>query len=173
MTFSVRRGWAAVSLCGLCLGLLVGACADPDAMSRPLTQEGETFGAKFFTVACQRVAYTSSLAAHALDPSLPVDVSGSRYRLACRYGPQFLAVDQTRARDPKVAAFFDYRQDFIDSIDLVFPGNELSDLQAYMVRILDLTDDGGVSIAWPTPGAEAFLPARSAWKRRLAIVMPS
>lgn len=140
MAFSVRRGgWAAL---GLCIGLLGGACADPDAMSRPLTQEGETFGAKFFTVACQRVAYTSSLAAHAADPRLPIDVSGSRYRLACRYGAQFLAVDQTRSRDPKVAALFDYRQDFVDSIDLIFPGNELSDLQAYMVRILDLTDDG-------------------------------
>ncbi|MCK5796164.1 MAG: hypothetical protein KAI47_03220, partial [Deltaproteobacteria bacterium] len=120
----------------------IGACQGPEALTRPQTVEGETFGAKFFTLACQRVAYTSSLAAHAKDPSRPIDVSGSRYRFACRYGPKFLSVANAQVEDPKVAALFARRDDFIKAIDLIFPGSELTELQAYMVKILDLTDDG-------------------------------
>jgi hypothetical protein len=127
---------------GALLAVLVSGCEGPEDLGRPPTVDTDSFGSKFFTMACQRVAYTSSLAAHQRDPSRPIDVSGSRYRLACRYGPQFLPIDKARLEDPKVAAFFDRRQDFIEAIDLVFPGNELADLQAYMVGILDLTDDG-------------------------------
>ncbi|PID38262.1 MAG: hypothetical protein CSB49_06440 [Proteobacteria bacterium] len=124
------------------VALLATACSGPENLGRPPTQDGDTFGAKFFTMACQRVAYTSSLAAHERDRSRPVDVSGSRYRMACRYGPQFLPLKKAQIEDPKVAALFARRSDFIESIDLIFPGSELRDLQRYMTAILDLTDDG-------------------------------
>jgi hypothetical protein len=127
-----------VALMGM--GVLVwGACGPLFTPKDPVPQE-TSFGEKFFTMACQRVAYTSSLKAHSLDTSRPIDVSGSRYGQACRRGPQYLPAD-TSARDPKLAVLFDYRTRFIDAADQIFPGNELSELQAYMVRILPLTDN--------------------------------
>jgi hypothetical protein len=128
----------------LFLTLLVASvgCEAPHLPSRPPAQSGATFGEKLFTIACQRVAYNSSLEANRLDPRRPVDVSGSRYRLACRYGGDYLPLDYAKQHDPKLAAFFSYRKPFIDSVNQIFPTNELSELQSYMLSILSLTDDG-------------------------------
>jgi hypothetical protein len=106
----------------------------------PPSLSSETFGEKFFTIACQRVAHTSSLRAAELNPVVPVDVSGHRYRRACRYGPKFLPADAA-ARDPKVATLMAHKQPMVEAVNLIFPGSELSDLQDYMISILPLTDD--------------------------------
>jgi hypothetical protein len=129
---------------------LLGGCVE-DLAAAPPVDYGQDFGQKFFNIVCQRVAYTStvqayeaSVAANAADPSspiLPKDVSGDRYRLACRHGVDYLPSDAT-TKDPKVATLVARRADFVDAINLIFPGSELSDLQDYMVNILPLTDDG-------------------------------
>lgn len=133
----------------LLLAAVAAAACAPELGPTPGNQgnqgAGQTFGEKFFTIACQRVAYTSSLRAAQLAAQQgsappPVDVSGSRYRLACRFGPDYLpgsAADD----DPKVATFVKARATFVQAIDLIFPADELSSLQDYMVKILPLTDD--------------------------------
>ena len=130
-----------------------GGCADglpPD----PSRDNGQNFGQKFFNVVCQRVAYTSSvqsheksLLAHQQNPSIsvrPRDVSGSWYRLPCRYGGTQLSKDgwtEAWANDPKVATMLQNREKLVQAINLIFPDSELSDLQKYMVKILPLTDN--------------------------------
>lgn len=127
-----------VALMGVWI-ILGSACGPLFTPKDPVPRES-SFGEKFFTMACQRVAYTSSLRAHVLDTNRPIDVSGTRYAQACRLGSQYLPAD-TSVRDPKLAVLFDYRAKFISAVDQIFPGNELSELQAYMVRILPLTDN--------------------------------
>jgi hypothetical protein len=103
----------------------------------------QTFGEKFFTIACQRVAYTSSLRAAELAPpeaTPPVDVSGTRYRMACRLGPGYLP-DYAADEDPKVATFVKARASFVEAIDLIFPEEQLPSLQDYMIKLLPLSDD--------------------------------
>lgn len=130
------------------LVLLLG-CSDglpPD----PSRDNGQDFGEKFFNVICQRMAYTSSvqahqrsLAANQKDPAQPVrplDVSGSRYRLACRYGAKYLPPDAQRS-DPKVYTLVQSRAELVRAINLIFPDNELSAIQDYLVKILPLTDN--------------------------------
>ncbi|MBW2734897.1 MAG: hypothetical protein JRH20_21135 [Deltaproteobacteria bacterium] len=121
---------------------LVSACESTPELRRPETFSGESFGEKLFTLTCQRLAYSSSLEAHELDVSRPVDVSGSRYRLACRYGPQHLDGELAAREDPTVFALFEGRRAFIDAANHIFPGDELEQLQSYMERVLPLTDDG-------------------------------
>ena len=126
------------------LGVALGAasCGAPE-LKRPQTEDvGQSFGERLFTLACQRVAYTSSLRARAENPGAPVDVSGSRYRLACRRGPEYFDWERAREQDPKLAALFEYRDRFIGAANLIFPGDELGELQRYMLAILSLTDDG-------------------------------
>ena len=122
------------------VGAVLGLGCAPEFNPTAPKESSRSFGEKFFTVACQRVAYTSSLRARELNPSLPVDVSGSRYRQACRYGPEYLPAD-TAARDPKVATLGAYHNPMVQAVDLIFPGSELSDLQDYMISILPLTDN--------------------------------
>jgi len=119
--------------------VLFAGCA-PEFEPVPASESTLSFGDKFFTIACQRVAFTSSRWANELNPALPIDVSGSRYRQACRYGGQYLPAD-VAAHDPKVATLFADRQAMVDAVNLIFPGGELSDLQDYMISILPLTDD--------------------------------
>ena len=120
----------------------------------PSRDNGQNFGQKFFNVICQRVAYTSSvqshtasLAAHRKDPRIPVrprDVSGSWYRLPCRYGGEQLSKAEWAdawARDPKVATMLQNREKLVKAVNLIFPDSELSDLQDYLVGILPLTDN--------------------------------
>jgi hypothetical protein len=123
----------------LLTSLGAGCVPDFEPKSPPNLNE-RTFGEKFFTIACQRVAYTSSLRGAELNPNLPVDVAGQRYRQACRYGPEFLPPDAA-ARDPKVATLMSYKKPMVEAVNLIFPGSELSDLQDYMISILPLTDD--------------------------------
>lgn len=122
--------------------ILIVACQGPEELTRPSIYEGPSFGEKFFTLTCQRVAYTSSLAKREKDPNALVDVSGERYRKACRYGPEFFNAEYAELNDPKLYALFNRRDDFIESMNLIFPDNELSELQDYMVKIVDLTDTG-------------------------------
>jgi hypothetical protein len=130
------------------LAVLVMGCGEDLGTAPPRTQAA-TFGDKFYTISCQRVAYTSSLraqevalAAYPNDPSLipPVDVSGSRFRLACRFGPKYLPAEAAKT-DPKVATLVNHHDPYVQAINLIFPGDELSELQDYMIRILPLTDN--------------------------------
>jgi hypothetical protein len=133
----------------ICCAVALAGCT-PDLPPAPPRDSAQSFGEKFFTISCQRVAYTSSLAtrdraltAREEDPTIlvpSVDVSGSSYRLACRYGPEYLPPEAT-FRAPKVATLVEHYRPLVDAVNLIFPGDELSDLQDYMVRILPLTDD--------------------------------
>ena len=140
-------GWCCL-LAALVLGCGDGMPADPSR------DNGQNFGEKFFNVVCQRVAYTSSvqsharsLAANAKDPKVsirPLDVSGSWYRLPCRYGDSHLDKQgwaAAWAKDPKVATMIKNRARLVKATNLIFPSNELSSLQDYMVKILPLTDN--------------------------------
>ena len=140
-------------LLAACLVAWGSGCHDglpPD----PSRDNGQNFGQKFFNVICQRVAYTSSvqshvasLAANQKDPRIsvrPRDVSGSWYRLPCRYGGQQLTKAEMAdawAKDPKVATMLQNREKLVKAVNLIFPDSELSDLQDYLVGILPLTDN--------------------------------
>jgi hypothetical protein len=143
---TVGRRSSRIRIALLLAAITSTACAPelgPSPTNLGLTQ---TFGEKFFTIACQRVAYTSSLRAAELasqDPTAevpPVDVAGTRYRVACRLGPDFLP-DFAADQDPKVATFVKARASFVEAIDLIFPEDQLPSLQDYMVKLLPLSDD--------------------------------
>lgn len=150
---------------GLVCTVLFIAC---ESQLKPRSERVEaTFGTDAFRLFCQRLAYQESLAAHRDDPSLPIDVSGSRYGQACRLGPAYLPRPQDnneadneadnesngapqRAGDPKVLSLFEHRADLIEAIDQVLPADQLAPLDSYMRRILPAVDSGMVSrsLAW-------------------------
>ena len=142
MVVKTSARWIILSVAILALSW---GCA-PAMPEDPSRDNGQNFGEKFFNIICQRVAYTSSRQAHErsmADPKVqvePVDVSGSRYRLACRHGATHLPADAA-SRDPKVATLVQGRTRLVKAINLIFPNNELDELQDYMVKILPLTDD--------------------------------
>lgn len=136
----ISPGFLAVLMCvGGGLVPLGGGCG-PELEPQQRPAFSESFGHKFYTISCQRVAYTSSRRAHAADPSRPTDVSGSTYRRTCKYGPHFLPPGAAQ-RDPKVATLAHHYKPMVQAVDLIFPGKELSDLQDYLVAVLPLTDN--------------------------------
>lgn len=118
--------------------LVSGCVTDIDPMAPKASEQ--SFGHKFYTVACQRVAYSSSLTRQVRDPNTAVDVSGSRYRHTCHYGPDHLP-GFAATQDPKVATLVGHYSPMVSAVNMIFPGNELSNLQDYLTAILPLTDN--------------------------------
>ena len=107
----------------LCLLLLAsvflsGSGCVPRFDAKDPSPSASSFGEKFFTIACQRVAYTASLNAAKGGPDIPVDVAGQRYGRACRHGAQFLPED-TRVHAPKVATLFQFREPLIEAVNMI------------------------------------------------------
>lgn len=102
--------------------------------------DNDTFGHTVFTLACQRVAYTTDLA----DGDGVTDVSGSTYRDVCRNGAPTPA-----GAYGTVEALAAHRDALIGAVDGIFPDAYLADLQTYLTSndFLTLYDDGTIGAA--------------------------
>lgn len=108
----------------------LAACA-PDFDSQRTTSDPGSFGERVVTLMCKRLAFQAD----------PTDVSGDRYREACRGGP----LPDNPA--PTVAALHADRARVVVAVDAIFPKDTLDALQTYLTsaEILGLYDDDTMS----------------------------
>lgn len=137
-TTKLPHGWRAFALSAAGLGLVAGAggCAPDLDTSRESVDRG-SFGETLATLVCKRIAYLEDLE----DGDGRVDVSGERFREACR-GTAPAPADAAPALD----AYLAQRDAVAAAIDAMWPDAILGDLQAYATSLEFLAgyDDGTI-----------------------------
>jgi len=102
--------------------------------------EGNTsFGEVMFEVVCQRVGYSEELERRAKDPGAVIDVSGRKYKAACR-----TPVGETPplTDSAKVNVLTQRKDTLVRTLDTLLPEEILEPFESFLRALLPLYDDG-------------------------------